>query len=330
MQRWRPSGPRPTLLGMRRLPFLLCGLTLLAVPASAAASDPPGTGGSSAPSASGGITYGQPLRKVRRARRVPSRPIATAFTVAPGTVEPGVAATFTFRVEGRARKVRVRIELARAGTRGVAKRLRLGYVRTGRHHEHVWTPGLGELAAGEYDVTLKAFDDAGRSLRRTAKASGRSHVTVTVPPPPPAAVTGVFPVVGPSSFGGEQSVFGAAREGHVHQGQDISAAEGTPLVAPLASTATWIAYQAGGAGHYVVLRGADGRDYVFMHLKAGSITVAKGAVLAAGAQFAQVGSTGSSSGPHLHFEIWPDGWYSSKESQPIDPLPQLLAWAGTR
>ena len=313
---------------MRRLPFLLCGLTLLAVPASASAAPGPGTGGSSAPSASGGITYGQPLRKVRRARRLPSRPVASEFTVAPGTLEAGVPATFSFRVDGRARKVRVRIELARAGV--LAKRLRLGYVRTGRLHEHVWTPATGDLAAGDYAVTLKAFDDAGRSLRRTAKASGRSHVTVTVPPPPPSSITGMFPVAGAYSFGGAQSVFGAGREGHVHQGQDITAAEGTPLVAPLASTVTWVAFQAGGAGHYVVLRGADGRDYVFMHLKEGSITVAKGAVLAAGAQFGQVGSSGRSSGPHLHFEIWPDGWYSSRESQPIDPLPQLQAWAATR
>jgi murein DD-endopeptidase MepM/ murein hydrolase activator NlpD len=80
----------------------------------------------------------------------------------------------------------------------------------------------------------------------------------------------------------------------------------------------------------VVLRGGDGTDYVFMHLRSGSITTAKDAALAAGQPFAQVGSSGASSGPHLHFEIWPDGWYSSKESTPIDPLPQLLAWAGAR
>jgi murein DD-endopeptidase MepM/ murein hydrolase activator NlpD len=327
MQRWSRPALDPTLLGMRRLPFLLCGLTLLAAPASATAADP-STGGSSAPSFSGGVTYGQPLRKVRRASRVSSRPIASEFTIAPGTLEAGRPVTFAFRVDGRARKLRVRIVLA--GVSGAAKRLRLGYLRTGRRHEHVWTPAAGELAAGDYDVTLQAFDDAGRGLRRTAKASGRSHVTVTVPPPPPATTTGVFPVQGEYSFGGAESVFGAGRDDHVHQGQDITAAEGTPLVAPIASTVTFVAYQAGGAGHYVVIRGADGRDYVFMHLEAGSILVAKGAVLAVGQQFAQVGNTGSSSGPHLHFEIWPNGWYSSKESQPIDPLPQLLAWAGTR
>ena len=314
---------------MRRLPFLLCALTLLAAPAPAPAAGP-GTGGSTAPSFSGGVTYGQPVRKVRRARRVSSRPVAREFTVAPAVLEAGRPATFAFRVDGRMRSVRVRIEFTRAGASAPAKRLRLGYRRTRTRYEHVWTPAAGELPAGDYTVTLKAFDDAGRGLRRTARASGRAGVTVQVPPPAPVASAGVFPVRGTYSFGGEEARFGAGRDGHAHQGQDITAAEGTPLVAPVAATVTWVAYQAAGAGHYVVMRATDGRDLVFMHLMAGSVMVAKGAVLAPGVQFARVGSTGSSSGPHLHFEIWPDGWYSSPDSKPIDPLPQLQAWAATR
>ncbi len=315
---------------MRRLLFPLCALALLGVPASAAA-DGPGTGGSTAPSFSGGVTYGQALRKLRRARPVSSRPVASEFTVAPGTLETGRPTTFAFRIEGAMRLVRVRIELTRAGASAPAKRLRLGYLRTGGRHEHVWTPAAGDLPAGEYSVALKAFDDAGHGSRRRAMASGhgRLKVTVTVPPPP-AAATGVFPVQGAYGFGGEEARFGAGRDGHVHQGQDIPAAEGTPQVAPVAATVTWVAFQEHGAGRYVVLRAADGRDLVFMHLQEGSVTVADGAVLAAGAAFAQVGSTGASSGPHLHFEIWPDGWYSSRDSQPIDPLPQLQAWAATR
>jgi murein DD-endopeptidase MepM/ murein hydrolase activator NlpD len=312
---------------MRRLPFLLCALTLLPAPALAAGTS---TGGATAPTFSGGSMYGQPRRATRHARRLPSRPVASEFTVAPGTIEAGRPATFAFRVEGRMRTVRVRIELTRAGAAAPAKRLRLGYRRTQVRHEYVWTPAAGELPAGEYTVTLQAFDDAGHGLRRTAKASGRDRLTIQVPPPPPVTTAGVFPVQGPYDFGGEDARFGAARDGHVHQGQDITAAEGTPLVAPVAATVTWVAFQAKGAGHYVVMRAADGRDLVFMHLLADSVTVAEGAVLAAGEQFAQVGSTGASSGPHLHFEIWPDGWYSSPDSQPIDPLPQLQAWAGTR
>lgn len=100
------------------------------------------------------------------------------------------------------------------------------------------------------------------------------------------------------------------------------------MVAPRPGTVYWRAYQSGGAGHYLVIRGADGRDYVFMHLRDPS-PLAPGTGVAAGSQIGLVGSTGSSSGAHLHFEIWPDGWYSSAASQPIDPLPELQAWAGT-
>jgi murein DD-endopeptidase MepM/ murein hydrolase activator NlpD len=65
-----------------------------------------------------------------------------------------------------------------------------------------------------------------------------------------------------------------------------------------------------------------------MHLVRDSVSVVEGAAVPQGRQFGLVGSTGSSSGPHLHFEIWPDGWYAAGDSQPIDPLPQLQAWAG--
>jgi murein DD-endopeptidase MepM/ murein hydrolase activator NlpD len=50
--------------------------------------------------------------------------------------------------------------------------------------------------------------------------------------------------------------------------------------------------------------------------------------VAAGQPIAQVGQTGDADGPTLHFEIWPGGWRTAPSSQPIDPLPDLLAWAG--
>ena len=314
---------------MRRLPLLACALVVAtAAPASAAS---PGTGGTAAPTTGGSVAYKQPITP-RKAARGPIGPVATRFAVAPAEIVEGGEATFVLRIDGRADRVRARIELTRRGASTPAARLRLGEVRTGKRLVHRWTPRDDQLPAATYDVALQAIDRHGRALHRTAKATGRGRLEVEVPPPPPppppaGTVDGVFPIAGAWSIGGPDSRFGAGRPGHIHQGQDVMAAQGTPLVAPVASSVYWIAFQKGGAGQYVVLRGTDGRDYVFMHLVKGSVSVAEGQALAAGGQFGLVGSTGSSSGPHLHFEIWPDGWYSSKASVPIDPLPQLQAWA---
>lgn len=151
-------------------------------------------------------------------------------------------------------------------------------------------------------------------------------------PPVPVVTTvaGTFPVQGPFSFGGEDARFGAGRPGHIHQGQDVTAASGTPLVAPVAGTVVWKANQPGGAGIYLIVRGTGSgtvRDYVFMHIKRGTVLVAPGDTVSAGQQLAQVGSTGSSTGPHLHFELWFGGWYL-RGGAPVDPLPQLQRWAG--
>jgi murein DD-endopeptidase MepM/ murein hydrolase activator NlpD len=127
-------------------------------------------------------------------------------------------------------------------------------------------------------------------------------------------------------WGGEGSRFGAKREGHRHQGQDLAAAEGTPVVAPRGGLVEVVQYQAGGAGHYVVVDGDDeDHDYVFMHMRSGSITVAEGDRVRTGQAIGEVGTTGSSSGPHLHFELWVGGWYTG--GAPIDPLPLLQSWA---
>ena len=63
-----------------------------------------------------------------------------------------------------------------------------------------------------------------------------------------------------------------------------------------------------------------------MHLLTGSITVAEGTSLTEGQPFAAVGSTGASSGPHLHFEIWPEGWYSSRP--PARSIRCRSSWRG--
>jgi murein DD-endopeptidase MepM/ murein hydrolase activator NlpD len=135
-----------------------------------------------------------------------------------------------------------------------------------------------------------------------------------------------FPVSGAYDLGGEETRFGAPRAGHRHQGQDILATEGTPVVAPWGGVVEFVRYQRRGAGWYVVLDGdSEDRDYVFMHLRTGSIVVGPGQKVAAGEPIGQVGRTGRASGPHLHFEIWVGGWYDGGEA--IDPLPLITRWS---
>ena len=277
---------------MRRL-FVLAALALLAVPGTAAAQ-------------TGGAEYSPAPWLAAR-----------AFSITPASIAPGTELTLRYRIDGRARRMRVRVDLVPAGGGPVAARLALGLQPTGRRLTATWTP---ELAPGRYSARLRATARHG-----SARASRRRAIEFVAPTV--TAATGLFPVAGPYTLGGAEARFGAGRSGHSHRGQDIIAAAGTPVVAPVGGSVGWRAYQAGGAGHYVVVHGDDARDYVFMHLRDGSVLVQKGQAVRAGEQLGEVGATGRADGPHLHFEIWTGGWYAAGGTA-IDPLPDLLAWAG--
>jgi len=175
-----------------------------------------------------------------------------------------------------------------------------------------WRP---RVAPGTYVARLRAH-------RRTVACF---TVTVTGATPVAATSSGVFPVQGAYTFG---DGFGVKRTGHTHQGVDVLAAEGTPLVSPVDGSVTFRKVQPSGAGHYLVIRDRDGTDYAFMHLVAGSELVERGDAVKAGQAIGKVGHTGDARGSHLHFEMWPGGWYAPGSS-PVDPLPQLKAWAGS-
>jgi murein DD-endopeptidase MepM/ murein hydrolase activator NlpD len=157
--------------------------------------------------------------------------------------------------------------------------------------------------------------------------SNRAPRKLTIRPAVVAPGTGVFPVLGPHTYGGAGSRFGAQRNGHIHQGQDVAAACGTPLVSAMAGTVQYRGYQSAGAGNYIVIdnNGTD-TDFAYMHMAAPAM-VAAPQFVAAGQQIGMVGNTGASQGCHLHFEYWQGDWWGGGE--PIDPLPYLQAWDAT-
>ena len=251
-------------------------------------------------------------------------PSARGFSATPATVAPGAPVTFAFHATPGALvrvdviapgRPAVRVGLGRVGSRGFIRRAWKSSLDTGKYTARLVVSGAGTTRYLRVPLSVVAPTPRPEPAATAVPASLTTSASKT------------FPVQGPYSFGGELGRFGAGRTGHIHQGQDIAAAEGTPVVSPITGAAQWIAYQARGAGHYVVIAGADGRHYVFMHLQSGSIAVAKGAPVAAGQRIGLVGNTGASEGPHLHLEIWVNGWWASKASMPIDPLPELQAWA---
>jgi murein DD-endopeptidase MepM/ murein hydrolase activator NlpD len=133
-----------------------------------------------------------------------------------------------------------------------------------------------------------------------------------------------FPVRGKHTFGDGVAAFGAVRNGHTHQGQDVFAACGTPLVAARGGIVKLNQYD-DNAGNYLVIDGAGTDvDYVYMHLRDPS-PLKKGTPVMTGQPIGNVGDTGDADGCHLHFEMWgAPGWYTG--GTPFDPLPFLTAW----
>ncbi len=99
-----------------------------------------------------------------------------------------------------------------------------------------------------------------------------------------------------------------------HSGLDIAAPHGTPVYAALSGTVKSAGWNVYGYGNLIVIRGTDGRDYYYAHNS--SLTVKRGQAVRQGQQIARVGSTGRSSGPHVHFEI-------RSGSQMLNPLALL-------
>jgi len=92
--------------------------------------------------------------------------------------------------------------------------------------------------------------------------------------------------------------------GHFHSGIDLAAPAGTPVLAPLAAIAA-TGSQPESCGDYVRLDHGGGLVTLYCHLS--RVLVSPGQLVMAGDRVGEVGSSGNSTGPHLHFEVHSDG-----------------------
>ena len=170
-------------------------------------------------------------------------------------------------------------------------------------------------ALEEKDRLLKLLreisDDYRELKKRLAEEAQQETITVARAPSAPSVPTAplvpatngmVCPVAGPNSF---VDSWGAPRSGgRSHQGVDIMADYGTPIVAVTDGTITYSSWSDLG-GNTLYLTGDDGHGYYYMHNQQNYVT---GGRVQAGQQIAAVGDTGNATGiPHLHWEYHPGG-----------------------
>jgi len=113
-----------------------------------------------------------------------------------------------------------------------------------------------------------------------------------------------------STYGIRTNPFNFERAGEYHRGVDLANIEGTPIRAAadgIVRSAGWM----GGYGNGIILD--HGFGYTTLYGHASALAVSAGSFVHRGDVIAYMGSTGRSTGSHLHFEVWQDG-------KPVNPL----------
>lgn len=217
-------------------------------------------------------------------------PVAVSFAVAP----PGVPV--------------VHVEIIAERTRRIARRIVVEQPGPGVRRRVTWdgVTGSGRAAAdGRYRVRAVV---PGTTLRRRLGSfvlRGR-----------------MYPIRGRHADRGPVGLFGVGRNGgRTHEGYDVNAPCGTPLVAARAGVVVRSRFDPVLYGHEVIVRGLlDGRTYRYAHLRDRPL-VRRGERVRTGQRIGVIGDTGNARtvGCHLHFELRHRG-------RLIDPRPHLHEW----
>ena len=172
----------------------------------------------------------------------------------------------------------------------------------------------GAVRRAQKDAGIAVDGLAGPATIRSLRSGGDpTSQPVSYPSGP---VRFLRPVPGPIGDG-----FGAARAGgRRHEGLDFPVPYGTRVGAAGRGTTIYAAYNYGGYGNLVVVQHRLGYTTWYAHLS--EITTWVGEQVVGGTRIGYVGSTGHSTGPHLHFEV-------RRYDTPVDPVPMLLSSVAT-
>ena len=164
--------------------------------------------------------------------------------------------------------------------------------------------------------------DVGSGPLAARLVPGSAPLLVVPRPRPGTRSAHVHPVAGRVTYGEAAARFGDDRGDHVHEGQDVFAPVGTPVVA----VADGVVLEAGGGdarGNYVAIYEPRARrTYVYLHMQSAAL-VKPGHRVRAGQPVGRLGCTGSCFGPHLHFEV---RLGRGSQGRAVDPLPLLRRW----
>ena len=188
-------------------------------------------------------------------------------------------------------------------------------------------------AAEEEALAQAAAEEARAAEAREAASSSEASAVPTpktesssVSPVPAAAPApssnAIFsrPVSGrySSGFGGRDIGDGA----ETHLGQDIANATGTPISAAASGYVSFAGVM-GGYGNVVILtHSINGQSYATVYGHMSAINVSSGQAVSQGQTVGLLGSTGRSTGPHLHFEVHIGSWNGSR-SNAVNPMNYL-------
>ena len=161
-----------------------------------------------------------------------------------------------------------------------------------------------DVKVQEYEAeqeSIRKAEEARRARARAAEVSARNSVNRTAGASIPA--TGAT-FMRPVSGGMITSPFGYRTSGF-HKGVDIAISTGTPVYAAASGTVTFSGWNSTGYGYLVIIDHGNGYQTYYAHCSA--LYVSAGQYVNQGQNISAVGSTGNSTGPHVHFQVMYNG-----------------------